>query len=283
MIIQSGNDAAIALAEHVAGSEETFAQLMNQYAAQLGMTGTHYVDASGLPNPEHYTTAHDVALLSRALIHDIPRNTRSTRSRNSSGTASSSTTATPCCGAIRPSTASRPATPRGGFLPGDLGQARRPAPDRGRDGRAEREAARRRQPGTARTTASVSSRRTSSTRRTSRWRRRSCGRARRERAARRRRTTCWSRCRAAATAISRRASTCRRGCRADRQGPDGRHAEGRARRQDPARAPAGRARRGAEGGFFKRLSDGVWMWFKGDAGRDTSAIRAAATEKRVMP
>jgi D-alanyl-D-alanine carboxypeptidase (penicillin-binding protein 5/6) len=72
MIIQSGNDAAIALAEHTAGSEETFAQLMNQYAAQLGMTGTHYVDSSGLPNPEHYTTARDVALLSRALIHDYP-------------------------------------------------------------------------------------------------------------------------------------------------------------------------------------------------------------------
>ncbi|MEO7432895.1 MAG: D-alanyl-D-alanine carboxypeptidase family protein, partial [Dokdonella sp.] len=72
MIIQSGNDAAMALAEHVAGSEETFAQLMNQYAAQLGMTGTNYVDASGLPNANHYTTAHDVALLSRALIHDFP-------------------------------------------------------------------------------------------------------------------------------------------------------------------------------------------------------------------
>ncbi len=72
MIIQSGNDAAIALAEHVAGSEATFANLMNQYAARLGMTGTHYVDASGLPNPGHYTTAHDVARLSRALIHDFP-------------------------------------------------------------------------------------------------------------------------------------------------------------------------------------------------------------------
>ncbi|MGA9422450.1 MAG: D-alanyl-D-alanine carboxypeptidase family protein, partial [Rhodanobacteraceae bacterium] len=72
MIIQSGNDAAIALAEHVAGSEATFAQLMNQYAARLGMKNTHYVDASGLPNPDHYTTAHDVAILSRALIHDYP-------------------------------------------------------------------------------------------------------------------------------------------------------------------------------------------------------------------
>jgi D-alanyl-D-alanine carboxypeptidase (penicillin-binding protein 5/6) len=72
MIIQSGNDAAIALAEHTAGSEEMFAQLMNQYAAKIGMTGTNYVDASGLPNPDHYTTAHDIALLSRALIHDYP-------------------------------------------------------------------------------------------------------------------------------------------------------------------------------------------------------------------
>ncbi|HMM66923.1 MAG TPA: D-alanyl-D-alanine carboxypeptidase family protein [Dokdonella sp.] len=72
MIIQSGNDAAIALAEHAAGSEALFADLMNQYAERLGMTGTHYVDASGLPNENHYTTARDVALLSRALIRDYP-------------------------------------------------------------------------------------------------------------------------------------------------------------------------------------------------------------------
>lgn len=73
MIIQSGNDAAIALAEHTAGSEPVFADLMNQYAAKLGLTGTHYMDASGLPNPEHYTTAADVARLSLALIHDYPQ------------------------------------------------------------------------------------------------------------------------------------------------------------------------------------------------------------------
>ncbi|MEO7064634.1 MAG: D-alanyl-D-alanine carboxypeptidase family protein [Dokdonella sp.] len=72
MIIQSGNDAAIALAEHTAGSEDTFALLMNQYAARLGMTGSHFVDASGLPNPDHYMTAHDVALMSRAVVHDYP-------------------------------------------------------------------------------------------------------------------------------------------------------------------------------------------------------------------
>lgn len=72
MIIQSGNDAAIALAEHVAGSEATFAALMNQYAAQLGMSGTHYVNPHGLPAPDEYTTARDIAVLSRALIRDYP-------------------------------------------------------------------------------------------------------------------------------------------------------------------------------------------------------------------
>jgi serine-type D-Ala-D-Ala carboxypeptidase (penicillin-binding protein 5/6) len=72
MIIQSGNDAAIALAEHVAGSEQTFAELMNQYAAKLGMTGTHYVNASGLPDPNHYSTARDIAQLARATIRDFP-------------------------------------------------------------------------------------------------------------------------------------------------------------------------------------------------------------------
>ena len=72
MIIQSGNDASIALAEHAAGSEATFAELMNQHARRLGMTGTHYVNAHGLHADDHYTTARDVALLSRALIRDFP-------------------------------------------------------------------------------------------------------------------------------------------------------------------------------------------------------------------
>jgi serine-type D-Ala-D-Ala carboxypeptidase (penicillin-binding protein 5/6) len=72
MIIQSGNDAAIALAEHIAGSEQTFAELMNQYAQKLGMTSTHYANSSGLPDPNHYSTAHDIALLARATIHDFP-------------------------------------------------------------------------------------------------------------------------------------------------------------------------------------------------------------------
>jgi D-alanyl-D-alanine carboxypeptidase (penicillin-binding protein 5/6) len=72
MIIQSGNDSAIALAEHTAGSEDTFASLMNAYAKQLGMMNSHFVNASGYPADNHYTTAHDVAILTRALIHDYP-------------------------------------------------------------------------------------------------------------------------------------------------------------------------------------------------------------------
>ena len=72
MVIQSGNDASVALAEYVAGTEEAFAALMNHYAELLGMTGTHYMNATGLPDPDHYTTAHDVARLSLATIRDFP-------------------------------------------------------------------------------------------------------------------------------------------------------------------------------------------------------------------
>lgn len=72
IIIASGNDASIALAEHVAGSESAFAELMNQYAQKLGLKNSHFVDSSGLPDPDHYTTAYDIALLGRALIRDFP-------------------------------------------------------------------------------------------------------------------------------------------------------------------------------------------------------------------
>ena len=72
MIIQSGNDAAVALAEHIAGSEETFVQMMNQYAQQLGMVDTNYRNSTGLPDPDHYTTARDIATLSTAIIKDYP-------------------------------------------------------------------------------------------------------------------------------------------------------------------------------------------------------------------
>jgi D-alanyl-D-alanine carboxypeptidase (penicillin-binding protein 5/6) len=72
MVIQSGNDASVALAEHLAGSEEAFAALMNHYAELLGMQGTHFINATGLPDAEHYTTARDVVTLSIATIRDFP-------------------------------------------------------------------------------------------------------------------------------------------------------------------------------------------------------------------
>ncbi len=72
MIIQSGNDATVALAEQVAGTEEGFASLMNHYAQQLGMTNSHFVNSTGLPHKDHYTTARDIARLARALIREFP-------------------------------------------------------------------------------------------------------------------------------------------------------------------------------------------------------------------
>lgn len=72
IIIQSGNDASVALAEYISGSEEVFADLMNQYAAQLGMTNSHFMNSTGLPDEQHYTTAKDMAILASALIRDTP-------------------------------------------------------------------------------------------------------------------------------------------------------------------------------------------------------------------
>src|SRR5690606_20005168 len=72
MTVQSGNDAAIALAEHVAGTEAAFATLMNAYAKRLGMANTHFSNATGLSAPDHYSTARDLALLGRALARDFP-------------------------------------------------------------------------------------------------------------------------------------------------------------------------------------------------------------------
>ena len=72
VIIQSGNDASVALAEHVAGDETTFAALMNRHAGRLGMTGSNFVNSTGLPDPQHMTTARDIAILSRALILEFP-------------------------------------------------------------------------------------------------------------------------------------------------------------------------------------------------------------------
>ena len=73
MVVQSGNDAAIALAEHVAGSTDAFAQLMNMYAQRIGMKSSHFVNPHGLPAEGHVSTARDLAMLGRALIHDFPK------------------------------------------------------------------------------------------------------------------------------------------------------------------------------------------------------------------
>jgi len=72
IVIQSGNDASVAVAEHVGGSEDNFVRIMNQYALQLGMTGTNYINSSGLPDENHFTTANDLATLTIALINDFP-------------------------------------------------------------------------------------------------------------------------------------------------------------------------------------------------------------------
>src|SRR5262249_15228751 len=72
-IVQSGNDATVALAEHVAGSEPVFVDLMNKYAAQLGLANSHFQDSTGMPDPQHYMSPHDIATLSRALIRDFPQ------------------------------------------------------------------------------------------------------------------------------------------------------------------------------------------------------------------
>ncbi len=72
VIVQSGNDASLALAEHMAGSETAFADVMNDYAKKLGMTNSHFADASGMPDPKHYSSARDLTTLARALIRDFP-------------------------------------------------------------------------------------------------------------------------------------------------------------------------------------------------------------------
>ena len=72
MIVQSGNDASIVLAEAIAGSEEGFAAMMNQMAKRLNMHNTHFVNSTGLPHPQHYTTARDLTRLAAALIRDFP-------------------------------------------------------------------------------------------------------------------------------------------------------------------------------------------------------------------
>ncbi len=74
--VASGNDASVAMAEYVAGTEESFASLMNQQAQALGMTHSHFMDSTGLPNPEHYSTPRDFAALAQALTRDYPEDYR---------------------------------------------------------------------------------------------------------------------------------------------------------------------------------------------------------------
>ncbi|MGB5607319.1 MAG: D-alanyl-D-alanine carboxypeptidase family protein [Gammaproteobacteria bacterium] len=72
MIIQSGNDATVALGEYIAGSEDTFVALMNRHAEELGLTGSHFLNTTGLPDPQHIMTARDIARLAALLIADFP-------------------------------------------------------------------------------------------------------------------------------------------------------------------------------------------------------------------
>lgn len=72
MIVQSGNDACVALAEHIAGSEEVFADIMNQYAAKIGMRNSSFINATGLPGDGHVMTAYDIALLGQAIVNEFP-------------------------------------------------------------------------------------------------------------------------------------------------------------------------------------------------------------------
>ncbi|MEM1403664.1 MAG: D-alanyl-D-alanine carboxypeptidase family protein [Pseudomonadota bacterium] len=76
IVISSGNDATVAVAEHIAGSEAAFADLMNKYAAELGMHGTYFINSHGLPHPQHLTTARDLAVLSKAIIEKFPEHYR---------------------------------------------------------------------------------------------------------------------------------------------------------------------------------------------------------------
>src|SRR5690606_9574380 len=73
IVIQSGNDASVAMAEYIAGSEDAFADLMNQHASRMGLTDTHFVNATGWPADNHYSSAHDMAILAHHIIRDYPQ------------------------------------------------------------------------------------------------------------------------------------------------------------------------------------------------------------------
>jgi len=134
IIVQSGNDAAVALAQDVAGSTATFVQMMNQTAARLGMKGSHFADVDGLPVPHHYSTAHDLAILTRALIRDFPEYYHYLHLQPHQAIQPQPAAV---AGSVRGRTQDR-AHRGGGLLPGQLGEARRDAAHRSGDGRQER-------------------------------------------------------------------------------------------------------------------------------------------------
>ncbi|MCM5703360.1 D-alanyl-D-alanine carboxypeptidase family protein [Larsenimonas salina] len=72
IVVQSGNDATVAMAEHIAGSESSFADLMNQFASRMGLKNTHFMNPTGLPDDEHYSSAHDLATIARHIVEDFP-------------------------------------------------------------------------------------------------------------------------------------------------------------------------------------------------------------------
>jgi D-alanyl-D-alanine carboxypeptidase (penicillin-binding protein 5/6) len=88
MVIQSGNDSCIVLAEGLAGSETAFVDIMNEKAKQIGLKDSHFANVDGLPSPEHWMTAHDLASLAIRTIEDFPSSIKSIRRRNSSSTTS---------------------------------------------------------------------------------------------------------------------------------------------------------------------------------------------------
>lgn len=98
IIIQSGNDACVAMAEHVAGTEDAFVDLMNAWASSLGMKNSHFTNSHGLDDPNLYSTPYDLALLGQALIRDVPEEYAIYLSKNSPTTASLNTTVTVCFG-----------------------------------------------------------------------------------------------------------------------------------------------------------------------------------------
>ena len=99
IVIQSGNDASIALADYVAGSQDSFVGLMNNYAKSLGLQNTHFLTVHGLDAEGQYSTARDMALLSQALIRDVPDEYALHKEKSSPLTRSARLTATACCGA----------------------------------------------------------------------------------------------------------------------------------------------------------------------------------------